>query len=668
MLSSTEELHQRIAELEEALRSVQPAHPALEHSVHSRTEVLRTQIANERRRLPREPHDTISPPGWSTKTSSEGNDLFTREPIATHDSSPIGAMAPHGHLILGPVPGSYRYYGAASSVYLSKKTISSEQSDVINGSPLGESLLRFLGPPLGYSPVHTLEEVLAEHLPPFHEAQRLAGFFFEIFSWMTPVVLPVAWETEYLPSVYPMDGSSDRASAAPQLAAIVFLVLAIGAKMDLNMPRQNMLATRLLTAAKLCLSLDTTHCLHFVRCIVLYGYCIMNGDRDTSLGDTYWPLLRMAMGVVESLGLHRDDSCWDLTPEERLERRVLFWECHTFDVLQSASLGRGQCIAYHAIDCPTVNVDDAGFHSLAWDFTLMWSKINDLQIRVRPPAHSEALEIDRQITAFETKLPPHLAPHVPPSPLDLTEPVRKRLALKRNLLLLFINEARIALHRPWFVQALSSHPHELRESPAKISCLVCLEACRSIVALVRNMVALHGGFIHRRWHFFFHLFSACVCLAAVGIRAPGSSLALIALGELELGVDLFRVTQRDELAVVQRLRDHAEQCIKSGRARDGAGDSEDLDLLGARNRTTKSTIHSGIDISAWFEIPAPATIATLGHHDFAYSLPDPPSQVDPQPQNDSMNDLFGDIDAIGRSPAVIEDFDVQALLASFGLE
>ena len=113
---------------------------------------------------------------------------------------------------------------------------------------------------------------------------------------------------------------------------------------------------------------------------------------------------------------------------------------------------------------------------------------------------------------------------------------------------------------------------------------------------------------------------------------------------------------------MQRLRDHAEQCIRSGRARDGAGDSEDLDLLGARNRTTKSSLPSGFDISALFEMPAPATIATLGHHDFAYSLPEPPFPVGQHIHDDSMDDLFS-IDATARLPdtAVMEDFDVQAV-------
>ena len=156
---------------------------------------MRTQIAHERRRLPREPDETVSPPSWSVQAPDE-KDLFTHEPMASRSEARSSAMAPHGHLILGPVPGSYRYYGAASSVYLSvcvslrvfqladklqKKTISSsDQAEVTKDSPLGESLLRFLGPPLGHLPVHTLEEVLAEYLPPFHEAQRLAGFFFEV--------------------------------------------------------------------------------------------------------------------------------------------------------------------------------------------------------------------------------------------------------------------------------------------------------------------------------------------------------------------------------------------------------------------------------------------------------------------------------------------------------
>ncbi len=80
------------------------------------------------------------------------------------------------------------------------------------------------------------------------------------------------------------------------------------------------------------------------------------------------------------------------------------------------------------------------------------------------------------------------------------------------------------------------------------SYLDCLEAC---ILLIRNVVTLHGALIHRRWHFFFHLFSACVCLAAAVIRAPLSSLNQTLLSELEMGLILFRTAQRDDVVSVR---------------------------------------------------------------------------------------------------------------------
>jgi hypothetical protein len=116
---------------------------------------------------------------------------------------------------------------------------------------------------------------------------------------------------------------------------VVFLVLSLGALMDLTKPPQNETARDLFAAARACLSLDPSHSLTFVRCIYLYGVYLVNGGSDTSQQDAFWPLLRMAMGVVESLGLHRDGSNWNLDEEHATERRTIFWEIHNWDVRPS---------------------------------------------------------------------------------------------------------------------------------------------------------------------------------------------------------------------------------------------------------------------------------------------------------------------------------------------
>jgi hypothetical protein len=157
------------------------------------------------------------------------------------------------------------------------------------------------------------------------------------------------------------------------------------------------------------------------------------------------------------------------------------------------------------------------------------------------------LDIDRELNDLEKSLPLHLAPQIAPSPFELEDPAHRHLALKRNLLSMYINEARVALHRGWFVRAISAASHEPLETEYKASYLACLEASRNIVALVRKVIAFHSRSVRVRWHYFFHLFSACVCLAAAVIHAPRSSLAPAALVELNTGVELFRFSQRGEL-------------------------------------------------------------------------------------------------------------------------
>lgn len=433
----------------------------------------------------------------------------------------------------------------------------------------------------------------------------------QTFAWYTQIVQRSDWERYFWPHAY---DSITRASPKTQNIAVVFLVLSLGALMDLTKPPQNEIARDLFAAARACLSLDPSHSLTFVRCIYLYGVYLVNGGSDTSQQDAFWPLLRMAMGVVESLGLHRDGSNWNLDEEHATERRTIFWEIHNWDVrlfdhqsavltdtslmlsqvLQSIGLGRTACIPDYAIDCLVPEGDhETTFHCKAYALTKIWSRINELLVRIRPTTYAEVSEIDQSLADFQRDLPHHLSPAVSPSLLDLTDNARRKEAFQRTMLLLYINEARLTLHRGWFVRILKEYPQEPLSSSHKQSYLACLEACRAIVALVRNMLVLQGQLVQRRWHFFFHLFSACVCLAAAAIRAPCSSLARAVLSELEAGVSLFRMTGRDEY-VGDRVRrtadlysgDLGKTSTKSGtRNRCGAAELGELDRDGRPGST-----------------------------------------------------------------------------------
>jgi len=312
--------------------------------------------------------------------------------------------------------------------------------------------------------------------------------------------------------------------------------------MDVNRDACDVLADHFLAAARSCLALDATHSIAYVQCFYLYGTFVMNGINEIGRGDTFWPLLRTALGIAEAIGLHRDGSHWDLDPDTVTERRFVFWSLHHFDVVQSVGLGRGQCISDNRIDCVIPAVDyDTDYFPKSYELIRIVSQINDLQVRVRPATYAEVRRIDEKLWDFERSLPFHLSAAATPSAADLIDPVFKRGAVQRNQLQLYLNEARLALHRPWFVLALRQTPLEPANDPHKQSFSGCIEACRAIVHFVGNMVSIHGSFIQRRWHFFHHLFSACACLAACCIHAPSSSFARAALSELERACGSFKM-------------------------------------------------------------------------------------------------------------------------------
>ncbi|OCF78411.1 hypothetical protein I204_00351 [Kwoniella mangroviensis CBS 8886] len=570
ILASTEDLHKRIAALEEALKvATSSRHPLLEDSLYAN----RKEVKNR------------SPPPQSTTSTSQ----------ASPDTLPSVS-----HLTLGDDPHTSRYYGAASSVYFSKHYLP-PSSQAHSSSPAGSSMqydfaspsdFTDLFPPYSQIPRLDMKQIISNFLPPPEIAVPIAEIYYQTFGWFTNIVQRHVWDEYLFPHIYRDPSAIEPGPVKPQWLALSLLILATGALMDLSRPPYNDLARNCFNGARACLLLDSSHSMTYVQCIFLYGLYLMNGGTDTSGGDTFWPLLRMGMAICEAIGLHRDGSHWNL--HTALERRIVFWEIHGMDVLQSVALGRGQCINDSSIDVeiPLSNQSDLnGFHAKTYELTKIWSKINDRQVRVKPWIYNEVYEIDQLIIKFQDDLPYHLSPVVPPSPDDLTNPARHKEAFQRNMLLLFINEARLTLHRGWFIRTLKESPIEPLSSPLKQSYLSCLEACRAIVSLVRNMIVLQGQLIHRRWHFFFHLFGACVCLAAAVIRAPASSLARTVLAELENGVALFKMTEREEFVTVERLRDKAVRAIQRSGSTSPIheGENEDLDLLGAGITLTRTT-------------------------------------------------------------------------------
>jgi hypothetical protein len=391
----------------------------------------------------------------------------------------------------------------------------------------------------GFNQELPVPEIMSR-LPPEEVGRELAAQYFDVVGTTTRIVQPWTWEEKFFLHVY------HTSSPNQQRLAVVFLVFAVGALMDINRAVPDKTADEYFASARMCLTMDSTHSVTYVQCLYLCGIYLMNGPGKLARGDIVWPLLRTALGVAEAIGLHRDATHWNLDDATVTERRYVFWSIHHFDVVQSIGLGRSQCIADHCIDCviPPHEADSA-FFPKTYELIRIVSRINDLQVRMQPATYEEACSIDQTLWSFEQALPIHLSAAALPNAADLIDSTLRQAPIQRNQLLLYLNEARLALHRPWFVRALRDCPEEPSNSQHKQSFVGYLEACRAIIGSVSNMVAIRGTLVQRRWHYFHHLFSACVGLSACSIRAPSSTLARSALSELDRGVSLFRLGSKD---------------------------------------------------------------------------------------------------------------------------
>ncbi|CDZ98883.1 Zn(2)-C6 fungal-type DNA-binding domain [Phaffia rhodozyma] len=628
ILANTTQLHARISALETALdqshraltRSDNP-HPLLESSYHFEP-------------LDGNRHANDSPmPAPGTVSSGPGADDDQRgsspERGGTPDSLngvpivPIpGTRIKHetrdvgeenvGRLTMGNEPGASRYFGgsAGSAYLLPDDPASPEPSSQPNPSanhtslqfdmfPFKQDSLGFVRPSGGRPGV----EWLVGMLPTREEAWGLSEVYWRNGSWMYDVISKREFDDELFPYVYgsPTVSTSIQHMNVHKLA-VFYMVLCLGALFDLNNPPFNQRARRYCDLAKLCLAINPSGSVAYIQAIQLMGSYLLNGTKATSGGEQFWPLLGLAMKHLTAVGLHRDGARWGLDPAEVDMRRRLFWECSFLDAIQSLTFGRPRCLSDSTTDVkyPGSGLPDGQKYE--------GDVFHQFKTQTSPVTYDIVLAIDRDIRIFErTQLPAelHCGEDSCVLPTDGEGWSDKKRILQRHSMLLIINECLLFLHRGWFARALRDFPDEPLKAKWNQSYVAELESCKACISVVRDLMKLHGALASRWWFFWFHCFSAIASLSVAVIRSPGSSLALAAFQEIELGVSLFEDAKvgtraRDELPLLKRLRNKAEARLRGSALKtplpgvdaDPADSDEDLDLIGenARRKTVDGQV------------------------------------------------------------------------------
>jgi hypothetical protein len=224
---------------------------------------------------------------------------------------------------------------------------------------------------------------------------------------------------------------------------------------------------------------------------------------------------------------------------------------------------------------------------------------------VRPTPYTTIAALYERLCAFERQIPFHLRcrtalialPSVyadaESATRDSPEVARGNLhrTFQQFTLALNVSETILFLQRPYFVKALQEAPQDPTRSAYGKSYLAVVERCNVLIEVVGGLYELYPTVTARHWFFWYHLFTAAVCIGTLVIKDPSNPLANFCLGQIDHSIRLYGLVLRDHAipSLVQnhqwllRLRARAAATLEHAQPT-GADEDVDVELLGWRTR------------------------------------------------------------------------------------
>ncbi|KAI0630475.1 fungal-specific transcription factor domain-containing protein [Trametes polyzona] len=571
ILADTDQLHRKISEMSERIRQLEDA-----------LAIFQAGISHERHPLLRDELLTIK---FGPEVRRTVDEEHTRDLL----SSSIDAL---GTLTVGE-HGESKYFGrsAGSETLISTTTDVEDEGEVVPSidSELADIAITF---PLAiiHEGTDALLEKLEARLPPQPRAWALCETYLEHTTWWCrPVKRDELIDDILVPiynclknpqrNAYHRDAGDDD-GRCPHLLAVLFMVLAVGALLDLTLKPCSAEAEvyyRLGRAALSMRSVFDSPELETVQALVLmakyHSLCIQRYSLESA-----WRIASLASKIGQSVGLHRDSAQWKLDNKHVQRRRNLFWEMFTLEMMHCMSLGRPPSLSFNHIDCELPDDDEAavsddgsnlhGFWAFKHSFTRdIYAGVIDGMLSAKPPSYAQVLEYDRKIR--QTSLP-NVRLYLRPDEANYSNPA---VVLKSFFLSHFRSITMIHIHRTFFAQALLDNPTNPLSSPYAPSFLAA-NRCASI--LLRSF--LHHWnrspeICSRFWGMWTHAFSAAVILGSTVTRSPNATMAPSALTDLDLAVDFFErgasmsPRARQALPILRNLKDRALKAFNEYRNR-----------------------------------------------------------------------------------------------------
>ncbi|SCV72214.1 BQ2448_4908 [Microbotryum intermedium] len=464
-----------------------------------------------------------------------------------------------GSLSIREDDGRVRYLGtsAGPAYYFEDDGGSSDESDSASSPERASQEVRapFIQLHAYYSRTHELERLRA-FLPAAAELKRLVKNYYQFLSFQFEPVEEEAFFNDYLPAAL-----TSGNSAGTKLA-FVFIVLSLGSLMDQRVPSTpNALAHHYFQLSQSTLSASkflSNNTLAGVQTLQLTASFLLNTHDLQEGGETFFPLLGMALRMLVAMGLHRDGSQWGMAGTELDKRRwvipvwtsMTFYELITLERMQAFISGRPYMMSPNHFDTKFPSSAEP-YHVDKWRTGNFIARVIDECFSVVSPAYSAVLALDQELRKMFEESPKDLRSGAlptdafvvrPTEPPELPDPVASSAPLKTRMrqhtLDMIYSQIFFYLHLPALRQALKLFPDEPLLSPwAESVAVVALETGVYMLTIARAWVNLHPVLAPRWWHPTFHA-TACA-QSSIVIQSPNSKLARHSWTQLMIAIDVF---------------------------------------------------------------------------------------------------------------------------------
>ncbi|KAI0915694.1 hypothetical protein AcV5_003545 [Taiwanofungus camphoratus] len=565
VLADTEQLHRKIAEMSERIRQLEDA-----------LAMFQSGVSDEPHPLLR---DELLAVKFGPELSRSTDEESTREAL----SQSIDAL---GTLTIGD-NGETKFIGRSGGsetffmIDRFKLAVDAEVEE-ITSLPLDLTNLSQSFPFANIDDDHEMAiDKLKSYLPPQPRAWALCETYLAHFAvWCRPIKRDELIDDILIPIYNSIKDpskakKSDQPSASaarrrPHLLAVLFLILAVGALVDLTLPPCSAEAEMYHRLGRAALSVHTifdSPDIETVQALVLMsGYQSLCGQRHTI--ESAWSLISLAAKLAQSIGLHRESRRWKLDEKIVQRRRNLFWETIRFEMTHCMALGRPPTIQLTQVDCELPfddeqSVDANGevrqgyWHCKMVLFRDVVSQIGEVALSAKPPSYAAILDLDRKIRQSEL---PSIKLYLKPDEDEFNNPA---LSMIKYYMSQYSPLAMIYIHRTYFAQTLLEKPTNPLSSPFAPSFLAANRSASTFLKTFAHHYEGSSELSSRFWNMWTHAFSAAMIRGATVARNPNSSMASSALADTELAVGIFErgaaqsFRARQGLPLLLKLKDKA---------------------------------------------------------------------------------------------------------------